>query len=722
MKLGTANSMHRLDGAVVALRSDLVISPYKSGSDSHYLIEDPVRSRYFRIGKSEYDFVTQIDGQSTVQEVISRQRSHSEEKAAEFNHLAVVDWLLKMDLARVVNLSPSVPVYAATAKPNVAPLSQWNPLSFRIPLLHPDEAFGAIARSTGWLFGPAACAAWVVLNLVALYLITAGWIRFQTSLATVLAPDNWFSLAACWLVLKIVHESAHGIAAKRFGATVREMGIQFNLLMPLAYVDLTSIWKIPSSRQRMCVAAAGMYSEIMVASFATILWSTLLADGPLAALCCNLIVMASLTTVLFNANPLMRLDGYCVLSELLALPNLYSNGQRLLRDFARKYLFGLATATNWITSREKHVTLVYGICALLWRVTLSITLVVGAITMFHGAGLILAITAAIAWFGLPLIRFACYLAVGNPVEQPSRIHFLSVTCALGTSLTLLLAFVPWPGSISAHAIVEFDSEAVLRASSSGFLKEIHVIDGAAVSPGQLIAVLQNDELACQLAQLELEIQQCEVRSRQHEQHRRFADVQAENERRASLRTQRDELREQIEKLRIRAPITGTILSNRLGIKLGTYFEAGDEIARIGNEHHKRIRYYVSESMLNAFDSHDPKTAWLAFAGQTTMSIDIDRLDPRGSKGISAPALSAENGGPLAVKPVAEERSDKNEHSYEFVQTQFTGVAQLPAESSQSLHVGQRGTISRRPLQTTIGRHTWLALSQWLETHVRPAVP
>ena len=147
----------------------------------------------------------------------------------------------------------------------------------------------------------------------------------------VFASGNWIWLLVSWVLLKFVHEFAHGIVCKYFGGQVRETGLIFILFAPLAFVDVTSSWRFANRWKRIAVASAGIFVELLIASacvFALLYTQSAVVKDILT----NTILMAGLTTLLFNANPLMRFDGYFVLADLLKIPNLYENGSRAFRQ------------------------------------------------------------------------------------------------------------------------------------------------------------------------------------------------------------------------------------------------------------------------------------------------------------------------------------------------------------------------------------------------------
>ena len=172
----------------------------------------------------------------------------------------------------------------------------------------------------------------VVVCLGAVGVLYVDWQRFSAGSAGILAPGNWWSLAAAWFVLKLGHEISHAAVCKKYGGTVREMGLIFILFAPVAYVDVTSCWRFSSKWHRIHTAAAGMYAELFLAALAVFGWSA--ESAVVQHLLHNVVFMASLTTILFNANPLMRFDGYYLLTDLVDVPNLYSQGTQWVQSVA----------------------------------------------------------------------------------------------------------------------------------------------------------------------------------------------------------------------------------------------------------------------------------------------------------------------------------------------------------------------------------------------------
>lgn len=692
------------------LRGDLTFTPDTSGGTPFYLVEDRLNSRFFRLGVTEYTFVSLLDGQTTVDEALSQLSTVlPNHQMTQADAASQCKWLIEMDLAHSAGSvqSSRLAESAKTTRDNQA-LQQFNPLMFRLPLMRPDAWFDRLAKPLGWLFSPIAGLFWLVLLAVGGYLVAAQWERFLASSQGLFAPGNWFWLALVWLVLKIVHEISHGVVCKKYSGKVRETGVMFMLFAPLAYVDVTSSWRFRSRLQRMHVAAAGMYTELMIAAVAAIVWSQ--TESPwLANLCFNIIFMSSLTTLLFNANPLMKFDGYYILSDALDIPNLDTSGRNYLRTWGRKYLFGApATLPDW-GLKNGIIVRVYGWASFGWRTMVCLSMVLTAATLFHGAGVVLALLAIVLWYGLPAFTLAKYLAAGEPGDQPNRVRFFLTTGAafvLGGGFLLL---APWPGVRQAPVVVEYSPPMVIRAASSGFLQTIHVRNGEEVKPGQLLLQLENRPLVRELADLDLQIQQSLIRGRQFHQQGKLAAEQAEAKKREGLQSQRTEKQLQVDQLAIYAPSAGRVVARNLAAKQGVWLEQGDEIVTIGNESKKELALSIAQNDLKVFDRRVGETVLIHLPHRAAFEGKLQRVVPQATLEPPHAALLAANGGPIAVKP----KADSGEATFELLQPRFKGVVLLNASQSERLFSGQRAWVSYRPFDESIGVHLYFAATDWI---------
>jgi putative peptide zinc metalloprotease protein len=514
------------------------------------------------------------------------------------------------------------------------------------------------------------------------------------------------------VILKAIHETSHGVACKRYGGPVREMGLLFILFAPLAYVDVTSSWRFRSRWQRIHVAAAGMYSELFMAAIAAIVWANGVS-GWLSHLCFNIIIMSSVTTLLFNANPLMKFDGYYILSDLLGIPNLYVNGQQYLHYWARRYVFGIRHALPNCSGVKGMLTRVYGVASFVWRVVICVGLTLAAAALFHGAGIVLACLAVLLWVGLPGLKLMRYLVYGKPGEQPNRLRFLMTTGSSLAACFAILVFVPWPGACVAPAIVDYSPLTVVRAGADGFVSKIEVETGQYVQTGQVLAVLRNRELQNELADLELSIEQSKIRSRQLEQQNELAACQAEVENRQSLLKQLSEKKSQVDHLAVRAPCHGKVIQCDANKLLDSYVHVGDELLSIGDDNKKELRTSIAQNDLDAFSAQLNKTVCVKFPGAAVTQMRLTKLIPRARLTPIHPALAALNGGPLAVKSAESSTDIESSNTYELLTPRFTGIVTPTPNQGREHLAGRVGTVSFRAYHESIGTHIYHEIQNWV---------
>lgn len=226
----------------VRLRSDLRTSLQGSGEDRTFVVEDPLNNAFYRMGCLEWTFARNLDGATTWQTAYERTAARIDQPMFSLESARrLVEWLIANGLTHDGGKR-------RTETP--APFSPWNLCSsafyLRLPLFHPDRWLGRIHPVFAWCFHRGTVAAWLVLCLAGIHAVYSHADRFWSSAAIYLSPSSWLQLFAIWLLLKVVHESFHGLACKHFGGHVGACGVALILFSPVAYVDVSSAWRFRS--------------------------------------------------------------------------------------------------------------------------------------------------------------------------------------------------------------------------------------------------------------------------------------------------------------------------------------------------------------------------------------------------------------------------------------------------------------------------------------------
>lgn len=681
------------------LRDDLSWAWQSYGGAECYVLEDASRGSFFRVGVPEYTFLSLLDGRTSIGDAITQTVSVLGPDAFNEHQAAVIcHWLAESKLLAADG--PNRDNGDVANADAVRAARRLNPLSIRLPLGCPQPLLSALDRLLGGLFSLGGLLLWLSMMAVALWQLAPHSEQLWRESAVILSPHNWLWIALWGVGLKVIHETSHGLACQRFGGRVREAGIVFILLAPVPYVDLTSTWRLPKWR-RIVTSAAGMFAELLIAAIAGILWANT-TDELLRQHLLQLMLTASVVTLLFNANPLMRFDGYYILADLLELPNLAVHGQQTLIHSTKRWLLGVRSSSPTWPEGRTWLVVTYGVLSALWRTVVSVSLIVAAAVWFEGAGIALAAGAIFAWFVQPLWRGLRFVIFGSRFEKPNRVRFLAITTCVTASIAWMLTSVTAWHSIALPGVVESVDVAIVRAESPGFVEEVCVESGQAVREGDPLVRLSNHELETQRRQLVIEIERSELRSRAFQQAGELAARLAEDDNCAGLRSKLTELDQSCELLLVRAPRSGLVSASDLPSLLGSYVSPGRELMVIGNPDEKEIRVLVSQEQFEAASlSLDRVVTVRVIDDGFSTTGTLRKLDPRATTQSPHPALCAGAGGPIATKIAASGAATHRRDSQELLEPHVIGYVSLDRASSQLLGSGQLATVriaeSPRPL-------------------------
>lgn len=699
------------------LIDELVIIPQQYGHGTVFHIEVPSKSRFYRVGEAEYTFLSLLDGSTTIAGAVSETaRVLGSHALTEQEGFAVCRWLIERGMVDMGLGATSEPVDLDGSVQLRKLAAGMNPLWIKKKLGNPDALLTSLHNWCGWVHSPLAIVVWFVVSAAAIGTLLGNTDQFAAAPQNLLSQSNWVWLAISWLALKVLHEIGHGLAAKRYGGKVPEAGVAFVLLVPMAYVDVTSSYRFRSRWQRIHTALAGMYVELFVAALATIVWPYVDSQEVRSQLY-NVMFTASFSTLLFNANALMRFDGYFVLADLLNIPNLYTDGQQFVSGIWKRILLGDPRRKVEWPGWKGWAVRTYGVLAAFWRVFVSASLVIAASVMFQGAGIALSVIAIIGWLVVPTVQIARGKFQGNATFG-SRWRGLAVSSALLAGFIAAVVLVPWPGDRTVPAIVQFEPLSVLRAESAGFIDEVLVVDGQSVEEGQILVRLRNDDLSVEREELEFEIARSAASQRMFQQQDAIASVQIEQRNQFEKQRQLEERNKQLAALEIRAPHAGRVLARELTARKGTYVEAGDPILEVANDEEKEIQISIPQPDIDAYRDSMQKPVHVYLPGVKNFRGRLSRVEPRALRSPRHEAFCVPNGGPISV--VAKGTDDEDRTQYEYVTPRFLGHVALPRDFTARLRSGQSGYISLPGSDISLGRGMYRLVATWVEEKTREA--
>lgn len=430
-----------------------------------------------------------------------------------------------------------------------------NPLAPRIALLDPDRLLDRLSAVAAACFSrPGAwfvATLWLLAAVVGLASLEALAAHWQQRFAG--WSDAWLMLA-CFIPIKAVHELAHGMAVRRFGGRVREAGLALLLGFPAPYVDASAADDFASARERALVSAAGIVTELTLAAIALLAWSVL-APGLLRDACLAAMTIAGLSTLLLNGNPLVRLDGYYVLTDLARLPALAERSGAWWRAVSQRGLLGLPVTPPLPADGERLGWMVYAPAAWLYRASLMAWLA----TWIGGHSRVLGLAvgaAALVWLVLLPVARLVRAPVRTTVTVAQRMAAWS-RLAGACAVLLAVGLVPLPERAWAPAVAWLPDGARVRVEADGTVAEVLVAEGGLVEAGTPIGRLSDPDLEARIRATEALVDE-RTRAWRARLHARADDVAAAREQLRQAEQRLAHLRGRGERLVLRAQGTGRL--------------------------------------------------------------------------------------------------------------------------------------------------------------------
>lgn len=576
-----SDSWHRVAGVRVWLRTSVQAHKQFFRGHESFVLRDRFSTDYFRVSAAAYRFLVQLSPSRCVDEVWREAIAREPDQA--LTQEEVVQLLGQLNLSNLLQFDRLSPAHALferyskrRSKEIKAQLMSF--LAIKIPLLDPDAALERCAPLIRAVFGPLGLAAYLVLLGFALKAVLDNAPRLLDQSAGILAPDNLLLLYLGMVIAKVVHEFGHAAACKRFGGEVHRMGVMLLIFAPLPYMDATASWGFRSRAQRLFVGASGVVSELAVAAIATLVWAHT-APGVTHALAYNIMFVASVSTLLFNLNPLLRFDGYHILVDALDIPNLFQRSREQLKYLGQRFLLGIGDIRPAAHSRAEMLWLpVYGVASLGYWLLLMVSIVVFIGNQYLDVGMALAWLLFFTAVVVPSAKFIHFLLFDARLGH-RRPRVLAVVTAYVVSGAALVALVPLPDRVRVPGVVQAEALRQVHAERGGFVVASYVESGARVRAGQAVLQLHDPSLGFELEAVRGQLLQM------RDQERRAlslapADLVALRKQIATTEEQYRALGAQQAALRITAPIDGVWSAPLPPVAPGQWFARGTALGAV----------------------------------------------------------------------------------------------------------------------------------------------
>jgi putative peptide zinc metalloprotease protein len=698
---------YRVSSLKPQLRSQARLHRHRYRGEVWYILQDPASTRIHRFTPAARLVIAAMDGKRSVQKLWELANWHLGEDAPtqdEIIHL--LGQLHTADLLQS-DVTPDVAELFERGERDAKARrrrSYTNPMAVRIPLWDPNAFLDRVAGFNRLLWSRWGALLWSAVVLPVLVLVPSHWPELTNNLSDrVLEIDNLLLLGLVFAITKALHELGHATAVKAGGGEVHDMGIMLLVLMPVPYVEASASSVFKSKYRRALVGGAGMLVELFLAAIAFYLW-LLLEPGVVRATMFNVMVVAGVSTLVFNGNPLLRYDAYYILSDLIEIPNLANRSLRYWGYLLERYLLGMRDAEPPQASPSETAWLgFYGIASSICRVLVTITIALLISGRFFIIGVLLAAWALVAMAVVPLYKGIKHLA-SSPRLHKNRRHALVVTASVAGALALLVFVVPLPFRSQAEGFIWLPEQAVVRAGTNGFLRRYLITSGTRVEKGMALAESEDPALAARVHVSEARVAELEASYAAA-----FVDDRAQlgivREQLASVRAQLERDRERDAHLVAYAGTDGIFMAPQAVDMPGRYFRQGGLLGYVIGNTRPVARIVVPQGeidMVRGSISTNEIEVRMSQRPDLALIGKIIRQVPAGDDHLPSRALAIEGGGRISVDP----RDAKGTKS---MARMFQFDIELPKEVDVALY-GERVYVrfdhQKEPLATQWYRGIW----------------
>lgn len=563
----------------VGLREDLEVSRHLFRGEPTYVVRDPLTFHSQRLDLADYGVFISLSAdrslQATFTDLVSRGKLTEADEEAFYQFVLS---LHQLGFLRLPIADDKLLYRRYHARQQARRRARWTSFLFlRVPLWNPD----AFLERTIHLFRPFFSRTffmfWLMLMAAAGYVAAQHWHELAQPIEGILVSGNlpliWLSL----IVLKGFHEMGHAYACKHYGGHVPELGMFLILFTPCAYMDASASWGFTRRRERIIVCLGGMYVEATIAAIALFVWAAT-DSGLLHALAYNVIFLASVVTVLFNINPLMRFDGYFIASDLVEIPNLRQRSSQYVLSRLKCRILGIPQAVERGGRRLHAILLTYGVSIAIYRVGLMLAIAALLAHKMYLVGFALGVLMLGGMAFSTLRKLTNYLWHSEEAA-PKRRRAIALSFVVLIVIPSGLLVIPVPSNVRAAGLVGRERETVIRAKADGFLAAAHVRPGDYVETSEAVVRLGSDAMLADVAEAKANLRASKIRS---DAFRVWDPARAQQEAIQTHLYQRRlrKSRSRLAELEIRAPHAGRLIDGFDESDIGRFVRRGDRIATV----------------------------------------------------------------------------------------------------------------------------------------------
>jgi len=558
-------------------RPDLSARKQQYLGRSYWVVKEPVGLNYFRFQEEEFAILNMLDGDVSLDEI--KERFEAEFPPQKITLEELQQFLGMLHRSGLVIAGAGGQGYQLLKRGRERRRKELlaaftNVLCIRFKGFDPERILNALYPWTGWLFSRAMTVLGLAFALSALVLVLVEFDQFYSKLPgfyQFFSPSNALWLMVVLAVTKIFHEFGHGLTCKRFGGECHEIGVMILVLTPCLYCNVSDSWMLPSKWKRAAIGAAGMYIEVVLAAVATYVWWFSDQESTLAMICLNVMFISSVSTILFNGNPLLRYDGYYILADLMEIPNMRQKATTILSRKMAHWLLGIEPPEDpFLPERNQLLFALYSVAAAFYRWFILAAILWFLYQVFKPyklqvLGQMLVLVSLYGLVAMPLYKVYKFFHVPGRVDKVKKPRMYTTVGVLA-ALVLGIVFVPLPYAVMCPLEIRPDgAEAIyVDVTEGGLIELVRVEPGQEVKAGTELAKLSNADVDLEIARLEGRAAQYEkelkgLHRQRHHDPQAYDEIPKIEEALVTVREQLAQREEDRARLRLVAPIDGTVL-------------------------------------------------------------------------------------------------------------------------------------------------------------------
>ncbi|MFK8030207.1 MAG: hypothetical protein AB8G18_08195 [Gammaproteobacteria bacterium] len=645
---------YRVQHLTPRVRSDALSSRHLYRGQTWYVLRGPGGGDGVRINASAFHVMSEFDGARSVGDIWdlalvelgddAPTQGEMIELASDLFEAGVLDFEHTSDIDQLFDNK-------RTSEKAEKSSRYRNPLFVRISLFSPNRLAAALQPVAGWIFTRKILVLWFTAMALSLVAVGYSWDELSRSVATDLPTRR--SLVILWFVfpiMKLLHELAHAVAVRRFGGEVHDCGIALLVLLPVPYVDASDSGLFSNKYHRMAVAAAGVFVETGLACLGLAVWMTV-EPGLVRDIALNVFITGTVSSLLFNGNPLLKFDAYYVLADAIEIPNLASRASRYPVYLMQRYLLRMDVHSPAIAPGERRWLLGYGLTAAIYRIFLSVAICLYVATHFFFIGVALAVWAVIIQLGKPLWRLINFLLFDKRIVD-QRLWANSLAVGVVGLIGVMLFVVPVPHVTAVRGVVWPVDQAVVRTGVDCFVDAVLTENGDNVQAQAPLLTCSDQQRDAVVAGLRAD----------HIIARAALDASRDRVERQLYRTELKKTAELLSKAEERdrrseviSEVSGEVYFPGASSLVGRYLEQGTVVGYVLNKDKISIRTMLAQERVELLEQKlETVDVRLLRGSGSTQTTSILRRVPAASEQLHIAALGENGGGDLQLMPAGQD--------------------------------------------------------------------